>query len=41
MRDDTENVLCTEVLKIVEADFEDVCENYEERSEYPDYQLHD
>jgi hypothetical protein len=31
MRDDSENVLCTDILGVVGARLEDVCENYEER----------
>jgi hypothetical protein len=41
MRDDSENVLCTDILKVVEAGFEDVCENYEERPEYSEQQFQD
>jgi len=31
MRDDSQNVLCTDILAVVGARFEEVCENYEER----------
>jgi len=39
MRNDSENVLCTDSLKVIEPDLEEVCENYEDRSEYPDRQF--
>lgn len=39
MRDDTINVLCTDVLGVVDAGFEDVCEHYVERPEFPGQQF--
>jgi hypothetical protein len=33
MRDDLNTVLCTVALEVVDADFDDVCIHYEERSE--------
>jgi hypothetical protein len=36
MREDTKVVLCTAILDVVDADFEEVCEHYEERSPYSD-----
>jgi len=33
MRDGHNTVLCTVVLEVVEADFDDVCIHYEERNE--------
>jgi hypothetical protein len=33
MREYKKTVLCTEILEIVDSDFEDVCEHYVERSE--------
>jgi hypothetical protein len=38
MRDETDSVLCTAILGIVDADFEDVCEHYVDRPEYSDLQ---
>ena len=35
MREVTEVVLCTAILDVVDAGFEEVCEHYEERPEYP------
>jgi len=36
MRGETEVVLCTAILDVVEAGFEEVCEHYEERVKNPD-----
>ena len=37
MRDDSENVLCTDILGVVGVRLEDICENYEERFiDYPE-----
>ena len=33
MREETKVVLCTAILDVVEADFAEVCEHYEERPE--------
>lgn len=34
MREDTNIVLCTAILEVVEANFSEVCEHYEERSKH-------
>ncbi len=39
MREDTKVVLCTAILDVVDAGFEEVCEHYEERPAYPDLPL--
>jgi hypothetical protein len=38
MRDDASRVLCTAILGVMDAGFEDVCEHYVERAESPVFQ---
>jgi hypothetical protein len=39
MREYKNTVLCTAILEMVDSDFEDVCEHYEERPEASDLLL--
>jgi hypothetical protein len=35
MREDMSTVLCTAILKVVDAGFEEICEHYVDRAENP------